>query len=291
MYLQLERGMSDNTIDAYQHDTNLLVSYLNSQRPNIPLDKVSINTLRNFLNEIEGMDLGASTQARIVSGIKSFFRYLVLEKVIISDPSELIQTPKLRRKLPDVLTPEEVESIIINIDISTPEGQRNRAIVETLYGCGLRVSELVNLQLSLLNLDENILLVTGKGNKQRLVPIGDQAKKQLAFYIDNIRNKVVPKKGNNDIVFLNRNGRKLSRQMIYYIVKAAVSCAGIRKNISPHSLRHSYATHLVQNGADLRVVQELLGHVSITTTEIYTHLDIADLKKAIIDFHPANRSG
>lgn len=283
--------MSDNTIDAYQHDTNLLVSYLNSQRPNIPLDKVSINTLRNFLNEIEGMDLGASTQARIVSGIKSFFRYLVLEKVIISDPSELIQTPKLRRKLPDVLTPEEVESIIINIDISTPEGQRNRAIVETLYGCGLRVSELVNLQLSLLNLDENILLVTGKGNKQRLVPIGDQAKKQLAFYIDNIRNKVVPKKGNNDIVFLNRNGRKLSRQMIYYIVKAAVSCAGIRKNISPHSLRHSYATHLVQNGADLRVVQELLGHVSITTTEIYTHLDIADLKKAIIDFHPANRSG
>ena len=288
-YLQLERSMSPNTVAAYMYDVGLLMNFIGDNYENIGLKEITNEAIREFISEIDNMDLGVYTQARIISGIKSFFGFLILEKIVIIDPTELIESPKLGRKLPDILTINEIEQVIMSVDLSDNEGERNRAILETLYSCGLRVSELINLQISNLHFNEGIILVTGKGNKQRLVPIGAQAKRNILIYLEHDRPKHKIERKDNDILFLNRRGNKLTRQMIFYIVKTHVQKAGIRKNISPHSFRHSYATHLVQNGADLRVIQELLGHASINTTEIYTHLDREDLRRVIMEFHPRNR--
>jgi len=286
--MQLERGMSANTILAYNYDVGLLTSFLIENKKDLKINKLSTQDLREFIDFINDMDLGPYTQSRVISSIKAFFKYLILEKIVENDPSELLESPRLGRKLPDVLTITEVEKLIDSVDLSQNEGERNKAILETLYGCGLRVSELINLKISDLHFKEGILLVTGKGNKQRLIPVGEPTKKQITIYLSQIRHTLPISKQDSDVVFLNRRGSKLSRQMIFYIVKKQLEISGIRKNISPHSFRHSFATHLVQNGADLRVVQELLGHVSIITTEIYTHLNTEDLRKAIIDFHPRN---
>ena len=288
-YLQLERGLSENTLAAYMHDVSLLFDFLSFQKEGKSLTKITYNDLIDFIAFVNQLGLGAYSQARIISGIRAFFKYLDLENVIENDPSELLESPKLGRKLPDVLDVIEIEKIIEAIDLSLPEGQRNRTIIETLYGCGLRVSELVNLKLSELYFKEGIISVTGKGNKQRLVPIGDEAKKNILLYLQYDRIKTEPTKGNEDILFLNRRGGKLSRQMIFIMIKNLVEKAGIHKKISPHTFRHSFATHLVQNGADLRAVQDLLGHASIITTEIYTHLNREDLRKAILKFHPRNQ--
>ncbi len=289
-YLQLERGMSPNTVVAYLYDVGLLFKFLEEQDKNKSINQIEFEDLKAFIVFIDKLELGPYTQSRIISGVKAFFKYLILEKVISRDPSELIESPKLGRKLPDVLTIEEVEKIINSVDLSLDEGERNKAILETLYGCGIRVSELINLKISDLYFKEGIIMVTGKGNKQRLVPVGKEAEKQIVTYLTHVRPNINISKKYTDTLFVNRRGKGLTRQMIFYIVKNHVEKAGIRKNISPHSFRHSYATHLVQNGADLRVVQELLGHVSITTTEIYTHLNREDLRKALLEFHPRNRS-
>lgn len=283
--------MASNTIIAYMYDVRLLTSYLSEHKKQINIKEVGINDLKGFVDFIVGLDLGSYTQARVISSIKAFYKYLMLEKIVSENPCELLESPKLGRKLPDVLTVAEVEKIIDSVDLSQNEGQRNKAILETLYGCGLRVSELINLKISDLHFKEDIILVTGKGNKQRLIPVGEHTKKQITIYLTHSRPTLSINKQDSDIVFLNRRGAKLSRQMIFYIVKKQLEIAGIRKNISPHSFRHSFATHLVQNGADLRAVQELLGHVSIITTEIYTHLNREDLRKAIIQYHPRNKDG
>lgn len=288
-YLQLERGMSGNTVVAYLYDVGLLFSFLNEEKPSLGISEITIKDLKEFIGFIDKLELGPYTQSRVISGIKAFFRYLIIEKIITSDPSEMLESPRLGRKLPDVLTVEEIEKTIDSVNLSQDRGERNKAILETLYGCGLRVSELINLKVSDLHFKEGIILVTGKGNKQRLVPIGKAAEKQITTYLTHVRPTLQVSKKDVDVLFLNRRGNKLTRQMIFLIVKDHVEKAGIGKTISPHSFRHSYATHLVQNGADLRAVQMLLGHVSITTTEIYTHLDREDLRKAIMDFHPRNR--
>ena len=281
--------MSPNTVVAYLYDAGIFLSYIEDNIGSKSIGNITIEDLREFVKFIADLDLGPHTQSRIISGIKAFFRYLVLENIISVDPSKLLESPKLGRKLPDVLTIEEIEKIIESIDLSKEEGERNKAILETLYGCGLRVSELINLRVSDLYFKEGIILVTGKGNKQRLVPIGNAAEKQIITYLTYSRTKINISKKDVDTLFLNRRGNGLTRQMIFFIVKSQCEIAGIRKKISPHSFRHSYATHLVQNGADLRVVQELLGHVSISTTEIYTHLNREDLRKSILEFHPRNR--
>ena len=288
-YLQLERNMSPNTVTAYIYDVGLLMNFISNNFESITIKEITNEVLISFISEIDNMDVGVYTQARIISSVKSFFGFLMLEKIVSIDPTELIESPKLGRKLPDILTINEIEKVIMSVDLSQNEGQRNKAILETLYSCGLRVSELINLQVSNLHFNEGIILVTGKGNKQRLVPIGAQAKKNILIYLEHDRPKHRTEQKDDDILFLNRRGNKLSRQMIFYIVKSHVEKTGINKNISPHSFRHSYATHLVQNGADLRVIQELLGHASINTTEIYTHLDREDLRKVIMQFHPRNR--
>jgi integrase/recombinase XerD len=289
VYLQLERGLSANTLDAYLHDVELLFDFLTNRKNGKGISKVSYDDLSEFVSYIREMDLGAYSQARVISGIKAFFRYLLLEKIIDINPSELLEAPRLGRKLPEVLNIDDIAKIIEGVDLSQNEGERNKAILETLYGCGLRVSELVNLRLSDLHFREGIISVTGKGNKQRLVPIGASAAKQILVYKDAVRVQLSPKKKSEDILFLNRNGGQMSRQMVFLIVKKQVEKAGIRKNISPHTFRHSFATHLMQNGADLRAVQDLMGHASITTTEIYTHLDSDDIRKAILDYHPRNQ--
>ena len=285
----MERGLSNNTLQAYLHDVDLLFRFLESSKKSKILSSLDYSDLIDFLTYIRKMDLGAYSQARVISGIKSFFNYLSLEKIIVKNPAALLEGPQLGRKLPEVLNIDDVSKIIESVDLSKPEGERNKAILETLYGCGLRVTELVNLRISELHFKEGIISVTGKGNKQRLVPIGASAVKQINIYKDLVRPTLSFDKKFEDILFLNRNGRQMSRQMVFLIVKKQTELSGIHKNISPHTFRHSFATHLVQNGADLRAVQELLGHASITTTEIYTHLDSDDLRKAILDFHPRNR--
>ncbi|MBN2615228.1 MAG: site-specific tyrosine recombinase XerD [Bacteroidales bacterium] len=287
-YLRLERGLSDNTLEAYLHDVELLFRFLAEEKNGLSYQKVQQEDLRDFLQHIHRLGLSAYTQSRILSGIKSFYGFLMQEKEVEINPTALIESPKLGMKLPEVLSLTEVEKIIHSVDLSLPEGERNKAILEVLYGCGLRVSELVNLRLSYIHFNENVIRVTGKGDKQRLIPLGEPAKKQMLTYITHVRNHITPKKGAEDIVFLNRTGGKLSRQMVFIMVRKQCVKAGIKKVISPHTFRHSFATHLVQNGADLRAVQELLGHVSITTTEIYTHLNIHDLRKTILNFHPRN---
>jgi integrase/recombinase XerD len=286
MYLSSERSLSKNTVEAYLHDVNSLANFLGEE---ISPQKINLKDLQRYLKEINGLGIGPSSQSRILSGIRAFYKFLLLEEEIDSDPTALLESPRLSRKLPDVLNEKELEELINAIDRSTHDGERNRAIIETMYGCGLRVSELVGLQISNIHSLEEYLIITGKGNKQRLVPINKMALKHIDIYMKNVRSHLDIKKGNEDFLFLNKRGSKLSRVMVFYIIKDLTAKAGIKKTISPHTLRHSFATHLIENGADLRAVQEMLGHESITTTEIYTHISRKQLKDVIVKHHPRNR--
>ena len=285
----MERSLAKNSIEAYNADVDKLFQYLQNEDSGKSFLKVDLNDLRDFLVYINKIGVGARTQARIISGIKTFFKYLLLEDLITSDPSELLEAPRLGRKLPITLSISEIDKIEEVIDLSKPEGTRNKAIIETLYSCGLRVSELCDLKLSNLFFNEQYIRVIGKGDKERLVPIGSSAIKYIQIYTNEIRNHLQIQKGNEDIIFLNRRGRRLTRVMIFTIVKNLVEKAGIDKVVSPHSFRHSFATHLVEGGADLRAVQEMLGHESITTTEIYTHLDREYLRDTILTYHPRGK--
>lgn len=285
-YLQLERSMSDNTVESYLRDAGALLRYLDNIYPGMKVEEVTMQVLQGFLEQINELELSAGTQARMLSGIKSFYRFLLLEDVIRKDPTELLDAPKLKRTLPVVLSTEDIDKMLLSINRSTPEGQRNVAMLETLYSCGLRVSELTTLKLSNLYFDIGFVRVIGKGNKERLVPLGDAAAKQIILYKDHVRSFVPVKPAATDIVFLNRRGSGLSRVMIFNIIKDAAAKAGITTNVHPHTFRHSFATHLVEAGADLRAVQEMLGHKSITTTEIYTHLDRTYLRNTLEKFHP-----
>lgn len=284
-YLKLERRLSPASVEAYLHDVNLFLQY-RKEKDVVSATPADIENFTVFLLEL-GMN--ARSQARILSGIRSFFDYLVLEKVIEVSPAELVESPRLQRRLPDVLSYEEIISMFEAIDLSTAEGRRNRAMLETLYACGLRVSELVGLKISMLYFDEGFLRIIGKGDKERLVPIGKTAQQQIKSYIEYDRCHIPIQKGCEDIVFLNRRGRGLSRVMVFKIIKETAALAGIRKTVSPHTFRHSFATHLIEGGADLRAVQDMLGHESITTTEIYTHLDRRYLQETIEKFHPQSR--
>ncbi|MEI2822284.1 MAG: Tyrosine recombinase XerD [Bacteroidetes bacterium ADurb.BinA245] len=285
-WLQLEKSLSDNSVWAYLRDIDKLTCFLQaSHELKSPAD-VTLKELQRFINWIASLGMTAASQSRIISGIKSFYKYCLLENICTADPTTLLEAPKLKRALPDVLSFEEIENIIHQIDRSTPEGERNKAILETMYSCGLRVSEVVNLKISQLYLDVGFIRVLGKGDKERLVPIGSAALKQINFYKNQVRVHIQVQKGNEDILFLNKRGAKLSRVMIFYIIKEMAMKAGIKKTVSPHTFRHSFATHLVEGGADLRAVQEMLGHASITTTEIYTHLDREFLRKTLEQFHP-----
>jgi integrase/recombinase XerD len=285
-YLQLERSLSQNSIEAYLNDIEKLTTYLQAQGELKNPSEVKLSDLQKFVQWIAELGMTSTSQARIISGIRTFYKYCLLEDISTVDPTTLLEAPKLKRALPDVLSFDEIENIISEINLSTPEGTRNKAILETLYSCGLRVSEVVNLKLSQLYLDVGFVRILGKGNKERLVPIGSSAIKYITIYRTTVRvhQAVVP--GEEDILFLNRRGRRLTRVMIFLIIKDLVKKAGIKKNISPHTFRHSFATHLVEGGADLRAVQEMLGHESITTTEIYTHLDREFLRRTLERFHP-----
>lgn len=284
-YLTLEKSFSPNTLDAYLTDLDKLLAYLTLA--NIDILDVTLENLHEFAAGLHDIGIHARSQARILSGIKSFFRFLLLEDYIQADPTELLESPKKGFKIPEVLSVEEIDSIISTIDLSKKEGQRNRAILETLYSCGLRVSELINLKLSDLYFKEGFIKVEGKGNKQRLVPISPRAIKELNnYFID--RNQIDIKKDYEDYVFISRRGTKLSRIMVFHIIKEQTELAGITKNVSPHTFRHSFATHLLEGGANLRAIQCMLGHESITTTEIYTHIDRHMLRSEIIEHHPRN---
>lgn len=286
-WLQLEKSLSNNSVEAYLRDIEKLVSFFSTQQnPKTP-ENISLKDLQQFIQWIGELGMTATSQARIVSGIRSFFKYCLIEQIITNDPSILLDTPKTKRALPEFLSFEEIENIIAQIDVSKPEGGRNKAILETMYSCGLRVSEVINLKISCLYLDVGFIRVIGKGDKERLVPIGNDAIKYITIYKNDIRVHTQPKNGFEDILFLNKFGKNLSRVMIFYIIKTLAAAAGITKNISPHTFRHSFATHLVEGGADLRAVQEMLGHESITTTEIYTHLDRDYLRSTLSQFHPA----
>ncbi|MFL5774124.1 MAG: site-specific tyrosine recombinase XerD [Flavisolibacter sp.] len=285
-YLQLERSLSENSISAYLNDIEKLTSYLLSHGINRNPSQLELKDLQEFVEWIAGLGMTAASQARMISGIRTFYKYCLTEDISTTDPTSLLEAPRLKRALPDVLTFEEIENLINHIDLSTPEGTRNKAIIETMYSCGLRVSEVVNLKLSQLYLDVGFIRVIGKGNKERLVPIGDSAIKYINIYRIAVRDQQLISIGEEDILFLNRRGKRLSRVMIFLIIKDLVAKAQIDKNISPHTFRHSFATHLVEGGADLRAVQEMLGHESITTTEIYTHLDREFLRKTLEKFHP-----
>ncbi|MDO9511489.1 MAG: site-specific tyrosine recombinase XerD [Bacteroidales bacterium] len=289
-FLLLERSNSKNTITAYLHDLKLFEQHLNNYPDLVNIQSIKLDHLQSFTKVLNDIELAASSQARIISGVKAFFRYLLIENILEDDPSELLEAPKTDRKLPDVLSVEEINLLLNSIDRSTPEGERNRAMLETLYGCGLRVSELTDLRLSRLSFNEEYIRVLGKGNKERLIPIGRTAIKHIQIYIDNFRKHHVIVKGNEDILFLNRRGKKMSRVMVFIMVKKYTQMAGIHKTISPHTFRHSFATHLIENGADLRSVQEMLGHASIITTEIYTHLDRRFLRDTILHYHPRSIS-
>lgn len=284
-YLKIERGMTSHTIDNYERDVNALVCFIKNNNIEATPLNIEKKNIEEFLYE-EAKKKKATTQARRLSGLKSFFNYLIFESYRENNPADLFEAPKLGRKLPEVLTVQEIEKLLAQIDLSHPQGLRNRAIIETLYGSGLRVSELVELTLSNIFFKENIIRVFGKGGKHRLVPLGGYAKKYLEIYIDEIRALQKIDLKSEDVVFLNRNGKKLTRMMIFTIIKALLPKANIKKNISPHSFRHSFATHLLENGADLRTIQTLLGHESVTTTEIYTHLDTKHLKKMLERYHP-----
>lgn len=288
-YLKLERSLSKNSIDAYIRDIEKFSQYFDFKKVKISPNDVQSKDIKEFLEWINELGMTASSQARVLSGVKSYYKYLMIEDVIKTDPAAIIETPKLGRKLPDTLSLDEINQIIETVDASSAEGMRNKALLETLYACGLRVSELVNLKLSDIYFEIDFIKVTGKGDKERFVPIGSSAKKFIKIYIDEVRVHQSIKKGEEDYVFLNRRGSRLTRVMVFTIIKRLVQKAGIKKNISPHTFRHSFATHLVEGGADLRAVQEMLGHESITTTEIYTHLDRNYLKETIISFHPRSK--
>ena len=286
-WLQLEKSLSANSVEAYLHDVEMLTSFLLQHKLEKSPDAITLRDLEGFIKHINELGLGVASQARIISGLRSFFKYCLIEDISKTDPTLLLEAPKMLRKLPDTLSFTEIEQMINAVDLSKPEGVRNRAILETMYSCGLRVSEVVNLKLSCLFLDVGFVRVTGKGDKERLVPIGSDAIKHINIYRNSIRNHIYIKPGEEDIVFLNRRGQRLTRVMIFLIIKELAALANIQKNISPHTFRHSFATHLVEGGADLRAVQEMLGHESITTTEIYTHLDREYLRSTLQQFHPA----
>jgi integrase/recombinase XerD len=285
-FLQLEKSLSDNSVSSYLHDVNKLTSFFDGKQLALLPQDVTLTHLQDFTQWLFQQKSSARSQMRMISGIRAFYKYLLLENIVTVDPTELLDSPKTGRKLPDFLSVKEIDLLINSLDLSKPEGERNRAIIETLYGCGLRVSELINLKISNIYFNEGFIKVIGKGNKERLVPIGNTALKQIMIYLDTIRRHTTIRKGHEDILFLNRRGARLTREMIFTIVKNLCISAGIHKKISPHTLRHSFATHLIENGADLRAVQEMLGHASITTTEIYTHLDRSFLKKHILEHHP-----
>jgi integrase/recombinase XerD len=272
-YLKLEKSLSGNSIEAYLRDVEKFVRYMELAKLELSVEDVRLEHLESFIKWI-------------ISGIRAFYKYLLLEDIVSINPTELLLTPRLSRKLPDTLSVEEINALIETLDLSTPEGMRNKAMLETLYGCGLRVSELVNLKISDLFLDVEFIKVIGKGNKERLIPIGSQAIKYINIYKNEVRVHITPKKGEEDLLFLNRRGSRLSRVMVFYIIKACAGAIGLQKVISPHTFRHSFATHLIEGGADLRAIQEMLGHASITTTEIYTHLDRDFLRSTIMQYHP-----
>jgi len=288
-YLKLEKSLSVNSIDAYCHDIEKFYQYLEISHKNILPEDVSLNDLKEFIRWINDLGLSAKSQARLISGIKAFYKYLIIEDIIRQNPAELIDSPKIGRKLPDTLSIDEINRIIDAIDLSKPEGARNKAILETLYGCGLRVSEVINLKISNLYFDEYFVRIKGKGNKERLVPLSNTAIKYIKIYLKEIRNQIEVKKEFSDILFLNKRGSRLSRVMIFIIIKDLAKKIGLNKTISPHTFRHSFATHLIEGGANLRAVQEMLGHESITTTEIYTHLDRDYLRETILSFHPRSK--
>lgn len=289
-YLKLERSLSSNSIAAYRRDVEKLSDFISAERP-CSVKQVTHEDLLTFIRNLHEQGLKARSQARIVSGIRAFFKYLLMEKLITEDPAELVELPKLGMKLPVTLSIEEVELLMSSIDLSRPTGARDRTMLEVLYGCGLRVSEMIDLRISMLHLEEDYIQVIGKGDKERLVPIGGQAKRQLALYRDNDRKQARTQKGFEDHLFLNSLGKRISRVSVFKFIKKLCESCGIRKNVSPHTFRHSFATHLVHGGADLRAVQEMLGHESITTTEIYSHLDKDYLRSAIIEFHPLEKKG
>ena len=283
-YLQVERSLSANSVDAYIRDVKKLAAF--AKKKKISELKINKSDLSDFVSTISKEGISARSQSRIISGIKAFYKYLIMEDYITADPTQLLESPKIGMKLPDTLSIEEIDKLIAAIDLSTEQGERNRAMLEILYSCGLRVTELITLKLSNVSFVEGFIKVIGKGNKERLAPIGKTALKYLTIYINEVRNHQDIQKGHEDIIFLGRRGKQLTRVMIFTIIKQLAEKIGLKKKISPHTFRHSFATHLIQGGADLRAVQEMLGHESITTTEIYTHLDKEYLREAIIQFHP-----
>ncbi len=285
-YLRLEKALSANTIDAYLTDLDKLIRFAESEKKDIRT--ITYDDLQQFVAQLHDIGIQARSQARIISGIKSFYKFLLLDGYIESDPTELLEIPKIGMKLPDILSVEEIDRILDTIDLSTPEGQRNRAMLEVLYSCGLRVSELVGLRISDVYPEEGFIRVEGKGSKQRLVPISQTALREIKNYLYD-RGQMVVKKGAEDILFLNRRGAPLTRVMVFYVIKQHAELAGIHKTVSPHTFRHSFATHLLEGGANLRAIQEMLGHESITTTEIYTHIDRESLRKEILEHHPRNQ--
>jgi integrase/recombinase XerD len=285
LFLKIERGLSQNTIDSYSRDLEKLLIYLENHKVIYSPITIDEDTVQNFIYDI-AKKVNPRSQARIISGLRSFFDYLIFEDYRKTNPTDLIEAPKIGRKLPDTLSEDEINQLISAIDLSHPQGERNRTILETMYSCGLRVSELINLKISDLFFDEGFIRVIGKGNKQRFVPIHDNAQKYILLYINNIRNHITAQKGFEDTVFLNRRGKGLTRQMIFIILKDLSIKIEWTKKISPHTLRHSFATHLLKNGADLRAIQQMLGHESITTTEVYVHLDKSYLKEVVETYHP-----
>lgn len=289
-YLMLERSLSGNSVDAYLRDISKFVDFLEIKEYELNATQIELKQLEEFIFWINEIGLGERTQARIISGLKAFYKYLLVEDIIDFAPTDLLEGPRLQRKIPDVMSAQEVNAVLGAIDLSEDHGTRNRAMLETLYACGLRVTELINLKLTNLYMDIGFVKVIGKNDKERIVPIGDSALKHIKFYIEGVRRKQMNiHKDHENILFLNRRGKKLSRVMVFMIVKEAVQIAGIDKKVSPHTFRHSFATHLVEGGADLRAVQDMLGHESITTTEIYTHLDREFLRETIMNFHPRSK--
>lgn len=286
IFLLLERGHSQNTVDAYLSDVRKLVHYLSGKDLAQTAQELDQNVLSGFLMWLCELGLGRASQSRILSGIRTFFKFLLIEEVVENDPTELLEGPRRSRKIPEVLTVGDIQRILDSIDLSLPQGHRNRAILEVLYACGLRVSELTGLKISNLYLEEGYIRVIGKNNKERLVPVGDAAIRAVRVYLENVRVLQPVIRGEEDIVFLNRRGKRLTRVMVFHITKEAAALAGIEKVVSPHTFRHSFATHLVEGGADLKAVQDMLGHESITTTEIYTHLNMEYLRDTLMRFHP-----
>ncbi len=286
IYLKLEKSLSQNTVASYLNDVNKLSEFIAMKYAGTMPENCTLQILQDFTIALHSMGIGSRSQARIISGIKAFYKFLVIEEIVDKNPSELLEAPKIGRKLPEVLSVKEIDKILAAIDLSKAEGQRNKAIIETLYSCGTRVSELINIKISDLFFGDGFITVTGKGNKERFIPISNKSIKEINLYKDHQRTLLNIKKGHEDYLFLNRRGQKLTRVMIFTIIKETCAKAGIQKNISPHTFRHSFATHLVEGGADLRAVQEMLGHESILTTEIYTHINREFIRENILKYHP-----